>query len=73
MAGNYRTTVREDGWAVKRDGSNRAASIHKDQSSAWHETKRLARANGSEALLQGRDGKIMTRNSYSGNMDYKKG
>lgn len=55
---------RGGGWAVKRSGTSRAASIHNTQADAWKETRRLARGAGSEAFLKGRDGKIRTRNSY---------
>lgn len=64
MSSNYWTTKRPDGWAVKREGSARASSIHETQASAWAETRRLARGAGGEALLQGKDGKIRAKNSY---------
>lgn len=52
------------GWAVKRAGASRTASIHTTQADAWRETRRLARGAGSEAFLKGSDGEIRTRNSY---------
>ncbi|MCF8243219.1 MAG: DUF2188 domain-containing protein [Melioribacteraceae bacterium] len=62
---NYWTSPRKDGsWSVKKTGSSRVNSIHETQASAWKETRRLARGSGSEAFLQGRDGKIRARNSY---------
>jgi len=62
---NYWTIKRSDGkWVVKREGSNRASSIHVKQESAWKEARRLARGSGSEAFLKGRDGKIRAQNSY---------
>ena len=62
---NYWTTQRNDGkWAVKKAGSKRASSIHKNQGNAWKEARRLARGEGSEAFLKGKDGKIRARNSY---------
>ena len=64
MTKNYWTTPRADGWAVKKEGTNRASSVHSTQAEAWSETRRLARGAGSEALLQGADGKIRARNSY---------
>jgi hypothetical protein len=67
---NYWTSKRTDGkWAVKKEGSIRASSIHDNQESAWKETRRLARGEGSEAFLKGKNGKIRTRNSY-GNDPY---
>ncbi len=61
---NYWTTVREDGWAVKREGADRATSVHRTQGEAWNEARRLARGSGGEALLQGEDGRIRARNTY---------
>jgi hypothetical protein len=67
---NYLTSPRGDGcWAVKKEGSNKASSIHDTQADAWKEARRLARGSGVEALLQGKDGKIRARNSY-GNDPY---
>lgn len=63
-AKNYWTTRHMDGWAVKREGSSRATSIHSTQTAAWSEARRRARGSGGEAFLQGRDGKIRTRNTY---------
>lgn len=61
---NYWTTKHNDGWAVKKEGSTRASSVHETQADAWGEARRLARGAGGEALLQGRDGKIQARNTY---------
>lgn len=71
MARNdYWTSKRNDGkWAVKKVGSERAASLHGTQDGAWKEARRLARGAGSEAFLKDRDGKIRARNSY-GNDPY---
>jgi hypothetical protein len=64
MSDNYWTTKRREGWAVKKEGSSKASSIHSSQHEAWAETRRLARGAGGEAFLQGNDGKIRARNSY---------
>jgi hypothetical protein len=62
---DYWTSPRsEGGWAVRRTGADKAASVHDSQEDAWKEAKRLARGAGSEAILQGRDGQIRARNSY---------
>jgi hypothetical protein len=60
----YRATEKNEEWVVTVEGFNHPRSTHLDQASAWHETKRLARGAAGEALLQGRDGEIRTRNSY---------
>jgi len=64
MSQNYWTTKRSDGWAVKKEGANKASSIHDTQAAAWNEARRLARGAGGEALLKGSDGKIRARNTY---------
>ncbi|MEZ5814854.1 MAG: DUF2188 domain-containing protein [Alphaproteobacteria bacterium] len=61
---NYWTTKHGDGWAVKREGNERATSTHDTQEGAWNETRRRARGSGGEAFLQGKDGKIRARNTY---------
>jgi hypothetical protein len=61
---NYWTTQHGGQWVVKREGSERATSVHPSQEEAWGEARRLARGAGGEALLHGRDGKIRARNSY---------
>ena len=63
-AKKYWATNHNDGWAVKREGSKRASSVHSTQSEAWKETRRLARGSEGEAFLQGKDGKIRARNTY---------
>ena len=61
---NYWTTLRDDGWAVQREGGHRASSVHASQDEAWGESRRLARGAGGEAFLQGRNGRIRARNTY---------
>jgi len=64
MSDNYWTSKRTAGWAVKKEGASRAASVHSTQSEAWTEARRLARGSGGEAFLKGEDGKIRARNTY---------
>jgi hypothetical protein len=67
---DYWTSKRTDGkWAVKKEGATKASSLHSTQENAWKEARRLARGEGSEAFLKGKDGKIRARNSY-GNDPY---
>lgn len=63
-AKNYWTTHRPDGWAVQREGNERATSVHRTQDQAWTETKSRARDAGGEAYLQGENGQIRERNTY---------
>ncbi|XDZ64977.1 DUF2188 domain-containing protein [Alphaproteobacteria bacterium LSUCC0684] len=66
---NYWVTREGIAWKVKREGAERASSLHPTQAEAWIEAKRLARLSKGEAILQGENGKIRGRNSY-GNDPY---
>ena len=70
---DYWTTRHPDGWQVKREGNERATSVHRTQESAWNETKERARAEGGEAYLQGRSGQIRERNTYGHDPKKSKG
>lgn len=61
---NYWTTKHSNGWAVKREGNEKATSVHKTQAEAWEETKQRAREAGGEAYLQNQQGQIRERNTY---------
>lgn len=62
---NFKTIRQSDGrWIVKKEGSNRTFSHHSTKSSAWKETRRLARGAETEAILEDLDGNVYTRNSY---------
>lgn len=61
---NYWTTKHEDGWAVKREGNDRATSVHTTQAEAWAEARQRARGSKGEAFLQGENGQIRERNTY---------
>jgi hypothetical protein len=63
-AKTYWTSPQNGKWAVKKEGADRASSVHETQSSAWSETRRLARGSKGEAYLQGEDGRIRARNTY---------
>jgi len=64
MSDNYWTSKRDSGWAVKKEGASRASSVHRTQSEAWSEARRLARGSGGEAFLKGENGRIRARNTY---------
>ncbi|HRJ12897.1 MAG TPA: DUF2188 domain-containing protein [Alphaproteobacteria bacterium] len=61
---NYWTTTSGDKWSVKREGSDRATSVHNTQAQAWQETQQRARTTGGEAFLQNQQGQIRERNTY---------
>jgi hypothetical protein len=55
---------RGDRWAVERDRSRRASSLHDTQAEAERAGRPLARADETEFFLHGRDGQIRERDSY---------
>jgi hypothetical protein len=61
------TTIHQDDWAVKTEGSSRAHSVHKTQSEANKVARQIAINNHCGHKIQGRDGKIVNSNSYGNN------
>jgi hypothetical protein len=57
-----------DGWAVRGEGNSRATSVHDTQQEAINVAREIARNQGGELLIHGRDGQIRERDS-SGNND----
>src|SRR5215210_682902 len=55
---------RESGWAVVREGSERATSVHPTQAEAAKEGRDIARRGKTEFFLHARDGRIREHNSY---------
>ena len=56
------------GWAVRGEGNSRATSVHDTQREAINVAREIARNQGGELLIHGRDGQIRERDS-SGNND----
>jgi uncharacterized protein (TIGR02271 family) len=55
---------RESGWAVVREGSERATSVHPTQAEAAKEGRDIARRDKTEFFLHAQDGRIREHNSY---------
>jgi uncharacterized protein (TIGR02271 family) len=55
---------RENGWAVVREGSERASSVHPTQSEAAKAGRELARRDGTEFFLHAQDGRVREHRSY---------
>ena len=53
-----------DGWAVKPEGGEKASSVHDTQAEAIERAREIARNQGSELLIHGRDGRIRERDSH---------
>jgi hypothetical protein len=52
------------GWATKRPGAERASFVEKIQADAIAHGRRMAKADGAELTIQGRNGKFRESNSY---------
>ena len=57
---------RADGWAVVREGRERATSVHPTQAEAARAGRELAREDGTGFLLHARDGRVRDRSDYGG-------
>ena len=55
---------RGDGWAVVREGNQRATSVHPTQAEAAKEGREIARREGTEFFLHAQDGRIREHSSY---------
>ena len=58
-----------DKWAVKGEGNKRATKVTDTQKQAINVAKEIAQNQKSELIIQGRDGKIRSKDSY-GNEPY---
>ena len=62
---NQHVVPRDGEWAVRGAGSQRASScVHRTQREAIEAAQEIARNQGSEMFIHGRDGRIRERNSY---------
>jgi hypothetical protein len=61
---NQRVVPHEGGWAVRGAGSQRATSIHDTQGEAVAAGREIARNQGSELFVHGRDGRIRERDTH---------
>lgn len=70
MAIKGQHVVPRDGkWSVRKAGSDRATRTFDTQKEAISEARKIARNQGSELYIHGRDGRIRSRDSY-GNDPY---
>lgn len=62
---NVWVSPRSDGsWAVQREGAERATRVEDRKVDAERRARDLARRDGVEVIIQGKDGKIQGRESY---------
>lgn len=62
--GNIWVSPRGDRWAVQREGSERASLLTPTKHEAVEAGRELAKQHGAELIVQGRDGRIQSRDSY---------
>jgi uncharacterized protein YdaT len=55
---------RDGGWAVRREKAERDSSHHPTQEKAIERAREIARRDGLEVVIHGRDGKIRDSDSY---------
>lgn len=66
-------TPRDKGWAVTREGSERAYSVHDTQKEAEKAGREAARKDNTEFYLHSKNGQIRERDSYGNDPHPPKG
>lgn len=61
-----------DKWAVKGEGNKRATKVTDTQKQAINVAKEIAQNQKSELIIQGRDGKIRSKDSYGNDPIHQK-
>lgn len=64
MAKNQHVVPQDGKWAVKGDGNRRASKVTDTQQSAIEAARRIARNQGADVVIHGRDGRIRGKDSY---------
>ncbi len=64
MGKNLHVVRREDGWAVKREGTSRAGSVHDTQKEAIETARERAIKDKAEVIIHDRHNKIRDKDSY---------
>lgn len=61
---NVWVSPRPNGWAVQREGSDRASKVAPTKAEAERVARDLAHNDKAELIVQGRNGQIQEKNSY---------
>ena len=61
---NQHVTKRDNGWAVKAEGSKKATVIKQTQAEAIAVAREISRNQKTELFIHGTDGKIRARDSH---------
>lgn len=70
---NLHVVHRSNGWAVQREGAQRASSTHKTQAAAAASAQSTAKREHGETFIHRLDGPIRDRNSYGNDPHPPKG
>jgi hypothetical protein len=62
--GDVHVVPSQKGWRVQIEGTGGARSTHKTQDEATQTARRIARQNGAELLIHGRNGQVRDRSTY---------
>jgi len=61
---NVHIVYHKDRWAVKRAGNQRSSSLHGTKSDSEKVGRDIARRDGVELVIHGKNGKIQDKDSY---------
>ena len=61
---NQHVVPHPNGWAVKPEGGPGPSSVHHTQQEAIDRAREIARKQGTELLIHGRNGRIRERDSH---------
>ncbi|MGE4215243.1 MAG: DUF2188 domain-containing protein [Anaerotignaceae bacterium] len=64
MGKNQWVSPREDGWAVHGEGNTKDTKLFQTQKEATEYAKEIAKNQESEVIIQRKDGKIRSKDSY---------
>jgi len=64
MGKNQWVVPHGDKWAVRGEGNSRVTSMHRKQETATNAARAIAKAEESELIIQGRNGKIRDKDSF---------
>lgn len=65
-SGNQHVVTHNGAWAVRGAGNSRVTSTHRTQQAAIDAARKVARHQGGETLIHGRNGQIRARDTTVG-------
>jgi hypothetical protein len=65
-SGNQHVVTHDGAWAVRGEGNARVTSTHRTQQAATNTARRIARHQGGETIIHGRNGQIRARDTTAG-------